>query len=43
MRPGWRLYRPWQVPNGAEMTTVHHRFTNVNGPRLFCRLERTLA
>jgi len=25
------------------MTTLHHRFTGVNGPRLFCPLERTLA
>jgi len=25
------------------MTTHHHRFTGVNGPRLFCSLERTLA
>jgi len=25
------------------MTTRHHRFTGVNGPRLLCPLERTLA
>ena len=43
MRPGWRLCLPWQVLNGAEMTTLHHRFTGVNGPRLFCPLKRTLA